>query len=266
MTRVGADRSRAFEVVVSKLERALAEGQYPVGAQLPTERGLAEEFGVSRVVIREAMRFLESRGYVSVRRGSGTYVRDVDVLTLSQDLTLRLELKEASLAELYVVRQALEATTVRLAIENSTQDFLDELDQRVAAMKAITLRGIRTINDYTRRRVEDEAFHLAIARASGNPLLVRLLEAILPLCSSGHYEILKRTPSLDAYLSADKISTINEEHERLALAIKNRDSHAAEVFIHSQMQRSINLWQDSSRPTTGAASFQANSRREHGRR
>lgn len=266
MARAGDDRSRAFEVVVSKLERALAEGQYPVGARLPTERGLAEEFGVSRVVIREAMRFLESRGYVTVRRGSGTYVRDVDVLTLSQDLTLRLELKEASLAELYVVRQALEATTVRLAVENATPELLSELDGRVAAMKAITAKGIRTINDYTRRRAEDEAFHLAIARASGNPLLLRLLEAILPLCSNGHYEILRRTPNLDGYLSADKISVINEEHERLALAIKNRDAHAAEVFIHSQMQRSIYLWQDSSRPDAVAVASDGSGRNEGGRR
>lgn len=252
------DRSRAFEAVVTQVERSLAEGRYPVGTRLPSERDLADEFGVSRVVIREAMRFLESRGYVTVRQGSGTYVRDADTPTLSQDLTLRLELEEASLVELYVVRQALELATVRLAAERATDELVAELDRRTAAMRAITARGVRTLDDYMRRRAEDEAFHLAIASASGNGLLFRLVEAILPLCSSGHFEILRRAPSLETFLSPAKIDAINDEHERLAMAIRNGDGRAAEVFIYSQMQRSIATWQES-----GA---RARARRSDGRR
>ncbi len=243
------DRERAFETVAKGIEQALMEGRYPVGSRLPSERDLAIEFGVSRVVIREATRFLESRGYVTVRQGSGTYVRDVDVPSLSQEVTLQLELKEASLAELYVVRQSLEVVSVRLAAENATSELIAELDERVAAMKSIAKRGIRSIDDYMRRRAEDEAFHLAIAGAAGNALLFRLIEAVLPLCSKGHYEILRNAPSLDMFLSAEKIAAINEEHALLALAIRNRDSRAAEVFIVSQMQRSIAHWLASGKRT-----------------
>lgn len=239
------ERERAFETVVKGVESALVEGRYPVGSRLPSERDLAEEFGVSRVVIREATRYLESRGYVTVRQGSGTYVRDVDVPSLSQEVTLQLELREASLAELYVVRQSLEVASVRLAAENASDDLVAELDGRVAAMKSIASKGIRTIDDYMKRRAEDEAFHLAIAAGAGNSLLFRLIEAVLPLCSKGHYEILRNAPSLDTFVSAEKIAAINEEHALLALAIKNRDSRAAEVFILSQMQRSISHWLDS---------------------
>lgn len=236
------DRERAFETVVKGIEQALMEGRYPVGSRLPSERDLSTEFGVSRVVIREATRFLESRGFVTVRQGSGTYVRDVDVPSLSQEVTLQLELKEASLAELYVVRQSLEVVSVRLAAENATAELVAELDERVSAMKSIAQKGIHSIDDYMRRRAEDEAFHLAIAGAAGNSLLFRLIDAVLPLCSKGHYEILRNAPSLDLFVSAEKIAAINEEHALLALAIKNRDSRAAEVFILSQMQRSIAHW------------------------
>src|SRR5690606_11634579 len=97
-----------------------------------------------------------------------------------------------------------------------------------------------------------------------NGLLYRLISAILPLCSSGHFEILRRAPDLGYYVSAEKLRAINEEHERLALAIKNRDGRAAEVFVTSQMQRSIATWQGSSggrpaaAPKSGSADRKSN--------
>jgi DNA-binding FadR family transcriptional regulator len=237
------DRARAFESVVAQVEASIADGQFPVGARLPSERDLAERFGVSRVVIREAMRYLESRGSVDVRQGSGTFVMRRSAQSVSQDVTLRLELEEASLAELYVVRQSLEMVSARLAAERATDALVNDLEGLVGKMKDITTKGVRTLDDYMRRRAEDETFHLAIAAASGNGLLLRLIGAILPLCSAGHYEILRRAPTLDTYLSVDKLNAINDEHERLALAIKNRDGRAAEMFIAWQMQRSIATWQ-----------------------
>lgn len=245
------ERARAFESVVAQVEASIADGQFPVGTRLPSERTLAERFGVSRVVIREAMRYLESRGSVDVRQGSGTFVLRHSAQSVSQDVTLRLELEEASLAELYVVRQSLEMVSARLAAERATEGLVHDLEDLVAKMKAITAKGVRTLDDYMRRRAADETFHLAIAAASGNGLLLRLIGAILPLCSSGHYEILRRAPTLDTYLSIDKLNAINDEHERLALAIKNRDGRAAEMFIAWQMQRSIATWQGTPQPNPG---------------
>lgn len=228
------------------MERSIAEGKFKIGTRLPSERDMAEDFGVSRVVIREAMRSLESRGLVDVRQGSGTFVLSGSARSVSQDVTLHLELQEASLAELYLVRQSLEVTSARLAAERATDELAAELEGHIENMKRITASGVRTLEDYMRRRDEDEAFHLAIARASGNGLLYRLISAILPLCTSGHFEILRRARSLDTYISAEKLRAINDEHERLALAIRNRDGKAAEVFIYWQMQRSIATWQASS--------------------
>lgn len=239
------DRSRAFETVVQQIELSLADGRYAVGTRLPSERDLADEFGVSRVVIREAMRYLESRGYVSVRQGSGTFVRDSSAPSLSQDVTLTLDLEEASLVELYIVRQSLEVTAVRLATERATDELTTELERHVQAMKSVTANKVSTLEDYMRRSAEDEAFHLAIASASGVGLLFRLIGAILPLCSSGRFEILKRASSVDAFISDERLEAINDEHECLARAIKNRDSRAAEVFMLRQMQRSIETWQES---------------------
>src|SRR5688572_20217020 len=99
---------RAYQVIVSQIERQITNGNLHEGDQLPGERELAEQFGVSRVVIREAMRNLQARNLVEVRHGSGTFISGKPGDTLTQSLTLLLKLEESSLLDLYVVRQALE--------------------------------------------------------------------------------------------------------------------------------------------------------------
>ena len=79
---------RAYEEIVEQIERAISDGVVRVGDRLPGEREMAVQFGVSRVVVREALRTLEARGLVEVRRGSGTFVLRLPSRFLSQSLTL----------------------------------------------------------------------------------------------------------------------------------------------------------------------------------
>ena len=96
--------TRAYEDIVQQIEQAVSDGVFEVGDQLPGERELAIQFGVSRVVVREAMRTLEATGVVEVRRGSGTFITRVPSRFLTQSLTPLVELEGASLLELYEVR------------------------------------------------------------------------------------------------------------------------------------------------------------------
>ena len=238
------DRPRAYETVVSAVEEAIADGRYVPGARLPSERLLAENFGVSRVVIREAMRALESRGYVRVRQGSGTYISASGVRALSQDVTLRLELEEASLVELYVVRQSLELASARLAADHGTTEHVDKLDALIEDTRKLTQDGIFDFEDYVRFMHLDEEFHLAVAVASGNRALISLLSAVLPLFTLGRKELMRKGDRVERFGSPERLALVVQEHSDMTTALRNRDGRAAEYFMYGHMQRSIASWTD----------------------
>lgn len=236
------DRERAFEAVVHEVERSIAEGRYSPGQRLPSERGLAESFGVSRVVIREAMRALESRGYVKVRQGSGAYVLPPEQQAVSRDVTLSLDLKESSLVDLYVVRQALELSSVRLAAANASVEQASELDDLVQQMRRLADEGITGPDEYVAFSRLDEAFHLLIAAASANRAMSSLLGAVLPLFTLGRKEIMRRATVGKVLFSQPRLTLVIKEHADIVVAIKNRDGRAAEYFMYGHMQRSIASW------------------------
>lgn len=245
------DKTRAYEAVVAQVERSISERRYRAGTRLPSERHLAEVFGVSRVVIREAMRTLENRGYVAVRQGSGSYVINSDPNALTESVTLLLELEEASLVDLYTVRQSLELTAARLAASSATVGDFEVLEKHLEDMRAIAEGGMNTLEEYMVFARGDEAFHLAIATSSRNPPLTRLLGAILPLFTKGREAILERNRTFTRFLTPAQLALVNEEHANLALAIKNGDAPAAEYFMQWHMQRSIAAW-TKSEPTSQA--------------
>ena len=231
------DSQRAYEKIVEQIEQSIRDGQLLVGSQLPGERELAEQFGVSRVVVREATRYLESRGVVEVRHGSGTYVRG-----LSQSLTLSLQLQEASLVELYVVRQALELVSAPRAGQYATAEQIAALRKCLEDMTVMIERGIHTDDDYWDFSVKDQEFHLLIAEASNNHPLLNLLQAMLPLFTSGRAQILRRTGGLGQFITPERLNLVHEEHANIGTAISNRDMKAAEQFMLWHLQRSMAAW------------------------
>lgn len=239
---ISIDRERAFEIVVQEVERSIADGRYEPGQRLPSERDLAESFGVSRVVIREAMRALESRGYVSVRQGSGAYVLPPEERVVRRDVTLSLDLKESSLVELYVVRQSLELSAVRLTAQHASPRVAGDLDVLVAQMGRLAEVGIADPEEYMAFSRLDEGFHLAIAAASENRAMSSLLGAVLPLFTLGRKEIMRQAAVGAELFSAKHLALVVREHADIAVAVRNRDSRAAEYFMYGHMQRSIASW------------------------
>src|SRR5579862_362904 len=102
------EKTRSYEQIVTQIEEMIREGHFQIGDRMPSERALAEQFQVSRVVVRESIRHLEARKIVEVLQGSGTYVRRIPTQTLAQNVTFLLELEKSSFVDLMVVRQALE--------------------------------------------------------------------------------------------------------------------------------------------------------------
>lgn len=236
------DRPRAYEAIVDQITSSIQLGTYVPGQQLPSERELADSFDVSRVVVREAMRHLESRGVVEVRHGSGSYVRDTEKPTLTREVTLLLELEAASLMELYSVRQSLETLAASLAAENASEEQLAALDEALEDLERLRANGIRDLEEYQQLCLKDSEFHMLIADASGNSALRHLLGAILPLIVAGRIAILPTEREIRKFVNPAHLRLVQQEHADVWQAIRDRDGRAAEYFTAHHIRRSIRTW------------------------
>lgn len=156
--------NRLYHSVAAKIRALIDTGEFPVGSRLPGERELAERFGVSRVTVREAEIALEAQGRIVIKIGSGVYVKP----RLASD---EGALPDVSAFELTAARAVIEAEAAALAASHITDAELDELRGMIQALSAPGLSDAAAA-EY------DRAFHLAIARISGNPVVAHCVQLI----------------------------------------------------------------------------------------
>lgn len=155
---------------VSEQFRARIEsGDWPRGARIPGEHQLATELGVSRGTVREALRSLSLTGLLEPRVGDGTYVRATNEIS---GVLVRDELS-ASLTDVLDARAGIEAAAARLAARKATPESLAGLEEVLEA-RAATLES----GDLDAFVAVDTDFHRGVVVASGNPLLLRLYDAL----------------------------------------------------------------------------------------
>jgi len=168
LTRPG----RLSTLAADQIAQMILDHALPDGAKLPSERRLAESLGVSRTVIREAIRLLEARKLVEVQTGRGAVVRGYSSESVSESISMLLDSASGDLSfeDVLAVRDALEVTTAGLAAEQATDEDLETMHDALDRM----------INAGTvQEQVEaDYDFHLAIAEATHNKLFVLLLQAL----------------------------------------------------------------------------------------
>ncbi|HKG27352.1 MAG TPA: GntR family transcriptional regulator, partial [Thermomicrobiales bacterium] len=121
--------TRSYEQVVQQIRGRIRSGMLVPGQRLPTERELADSFGVSRGVIREALKVLGSMGLVESRQGSGTYVCSNPVPSISRALTLSATTEEHSIFRLYELREPLDVAAARLAAQRRTAEQIEAMRQ-----------------------------------------------------------------------------------------------------------------------------------------
>jgi len=158
--------------VASQLERLIVEQHFAEGDRLPPERELAERFGVSRTVIREAVRTVASKGLLDVRAGSGTHVRKPSSEGIAASVALLLSMNgQTTPAKVVEVRRILEVEIAGLAAQRRTDDDLVRL-------RSILASAADKIDDPDTFIETDVAFHAALARATQNDLFSVLLGSI----------------------------------------------------------------------------------------
>lgn len=217
--------TRSYEQVVDQLLERIHAGTFAPSERLPTERELGELFGVSRGVIREAIKVLGTLGVVESRQGSGTYVSANLVPSVSRALVLSAKPEEQSILDLMEFRAPLERLGAALAAERRTED-----DVAIITAHATATRAAGNANDWYRFGIEDNGLHSAIYAAAGNPFLITVLGAVR--------EIQHSTVAMMTSISGSP-AIAAEHHERIARAIALRNAEEAESAMAEHVQYSI---------------------------
>ena len=169
--RMIGDKERLVDRVVEEIQHMIIDGVLEAGMQLPGERELAEQIGVSRTVVREAIKTLHAKGMIDLKHGVGTFVRAIDGEQISGPLMMLLRTKGISLENLHQVRMILEVEIAGVAASEATSGEVAHLQEVLSGLE-------RGMEDPLAFAEGDAAFHHALAELSHNPLLVMLLDSI----------------------------------------------------------------------------------------
>lgn len=169
--------------VIDQIKQLLADGRLQPGDKLPSERQLAEMLGVSRPSLREALRALEYASVLETRVGEGVFVK-CSAAFLDSNIQAANLVKQFELEELLTARRAIEATVIRLAVARADEEDL-------AALLRLCDAAESQLDDREAFLRNDGEFHAALAEASGNNVLVALLQTMRSLMRSFNRGLLR---------------------------------------------------------------------------
>jgi len=209
--------TRLYEGVVNQIFDLIASGQLGPGHQLPSERPLAQQLGVSRNVLREAVRALELRGIVISVPGGGRFIRPENVQDAVDTRGLIFRLESATVQDILESRELVETQVVMLAANRAEDEDRDRL--RDAASK----------NDSWEDNLN---FHVVLASLTRNLLLPKLVRIHLDLLQSlnqrGHYEV-------------EQAQQLLREHSGIAEAVIAKDAPNASRLMHQHFRNTLSL-------------------------
>ncbi len=200
-------------LVYEKLRQGIIKGTLKPGQKL-VMAALAKKFNTSETPIREAIRKLESEGYVTFMPHSGALVTEIN---------------EQELSEIYVIRISLEALATRLAVPYISQDDLTWLIKKNDEMKAAVQK-----NRYEQLARLNKAFHLRIYEAAPFPRLYRMISDL--------WDAFERWPSVFTYIPERAAAAI-KEHEQIIEALKTADVDRADDLMKEQKKKSLEALQ-----------------------
>ena len=213
---------RGYQRLAEQIMGLLASGEFPVGARLPSERGLADRFNVSRTAVREAVIALEVQELVEVRLGSGIYVKD-----LPGSFKPTYVHAGPGPFELLQARRLLEGEIAAQAAGLRHDRDLDRIQAALAEMRL-------NFHDKPANAASDLKFHLRIAESTGNAVLVQMVTALWEQLRGPIWERLEEhfhTPVMrQASLS---------DHQLVLSAIASGDSGAARAAMHQHIDRVV---------------------------
>ena len=214
-------KKKLYEEIVDLMLKRIKDGELNPGDKLPSERVLAEELGVGRPVIREAIRSLELMGCIESRIGDGTYIKAPSIEHVVNPISVVVSQNKHMYNELIEVRLILETEIASLAARRRTEEQLHRLADTITEMEKEINAGDTGIE-------QDERFHSALAEAAGNESLC----AIINMCAG----MLSQTTHITQKMAGIPRITL-EQHKKIYSAIEVQDEKRARSYMRKHLLR-----------------------------
>ena len=212
------------------IESAIREKKLEVGSRLPTEREMCESFGVSRTALREALRRLSARGLISIQKGSGMYVSELNIEDAIKTLNLYYDMKfyKNLLAQIIEARSLFEPEIARMAALNRTEENIAELEENLVEFE-------NSDPDNTQKEADiDNKFHLIVTKSASNPILQITMEPI--------YSLLPRMRNyIYGNIDGERAFTL-KFHQELIKAIQLQDGDQACAIMKDHLIRTREIY------------------------
>ncbi len=208
------------EEIAKQIMELISSGSLQPGQRLPSERELCEHFRASRPSLREALRGLSIVGVLNARVGDGTSVAINPGIFMRKVMEWKMVTEKPDIENLLEVRVALEVMSAARAARNASASDLNELRELVAKMKACG-------TNETQFALLDAEFHVVIAKASGNSLILHLVSMIRSQLVHALTKVLR---------SPNAILHSNKEHTALLNAIESQDVDASKAAMLAHLE------------------------------
>jgi GntR family transcriptional repressor for pyruvate dehydrogenase complex len=226
LTRI--ERTNIKELTFDQLRRYILSGTLKPGERLPAERALAEQLGVGRSSVREALKVLEAIGLIESRIGEGTFVAAQDGTNIARTLGLSLSAWGGAIVEIIGARRIIEVEGARAAAERADAQNLRALEHELQRME-------HAHEDFPTYLAADMQFHRLIGQATHNTIVAHVTMTLIDMLEEALHE--GRGDQIPMF--AEGTAT----HREVFAAIARRDGAAAADAMRAHLQFSAELWQ-----------------------
>jgi GntR family transcriptional repressor for pyruvate dehydrogenase complex len=224
--------SRLYEQIVQQIQESVINGTLTEGDKLPAERELALQFGVSRTAVREAIKALQEKGLVEALPGRGTFITSgkSNQMRQSVDRILRSD-QTGGPSWLVEFREIVEPEIAALAATRADKESIASMREALAVMKS----SMTNCDAYIEADLD---FHLELAEAAANPLILSLIDSVVGLL---------RDQRTTTFFVKDGPARGQFHHEKILDAVERHDANAAREAMHAHMRQ---VREDSVKPAT----------------
>lgn len=228
---------RTFEIIANKVRDQIRDGKLRTGDKLPPEREMAQQLGTSRNALREALRSLEHAGLLSLHKGArgGAFITDGNPSAVAQSMEDLMHLGGSNLADVTEARLSIETAIVAIAAAKGTTTAFDLLDQNIDQVEELT-----QARDMDAKAALNMEFHVLLAEATGNPVLVLMMRTLMDLLRSVHRPI-----------TAEDTADIIKSRRRFMQLLRNREAAAAAAEMKDHLSRLHDLFSRTEMPDSG---------------
>nr|WP_249306167.1 FadR/GntR family transcriptional regulator [Lederbergia citrea] len=213
------------EVVSDRIKTYISEEKCLPGDRLPSEKEMINMLGVSRTIVREALKTLQSQGIIEIKQGSGIFVKEIKLLSLFKKISPLLKLDKVRFKELIDTRIILELGAIDLAIKNYD---VDQIKQMAIWNEAILEKAKKG----EKPKSEDLHFHSALFNSTGNETFIQLSSFISEYFNMNHLE---EIVNLDGYIVSYK------EHQLIIDSIMSKDVEKAKQAMKNHLHHLYDL-------------------------